>query len=256
MRHRLIRGLSACFLILAAGASAASADTRLTYKVTEGSGETMQSVLIGQGKLRTDTTAMTSVIIDPATSAMIILDHGKKTFMRMGRAEIDQLAAMMKQLEQAMANMPPEMREKMKSMMGGGGALITVVNTGRKDTVGGRPCTVSETKMQGQTVGETCDAPFSALRLPEADLAVVVKASQMFKALTDQLTASPVIGRMVSQVGIRADVFPLRTTTVQGTQRTTSELASVDNAALPADLFVAPAGYKEQKMDLPKIGKL
>ena len=255
MRHRLIRGLSACFLILAGSASAAFADTRLTYKVTEGSGDSMQSVLIGQGKLRTDTTSMTSVIVDPASSSMTVLDHKAKTYMRLGRAEIDQLAAMMKQLEQAMANMPPEMREKMKSMMGGGGALITMVNTGRKETVGGRPCTVSETKMQGQTVGESCDAPFSAFRLPEADLAVVVKASQMFKALTDQLSASPMIGRMVSQVGIRTDVFPVRSTIIQGTQRTTSELASIDNATLPADLFTAPAGYKEQKMDLPKIGK-
>jgi hypothetical protein len=253
MGHRLIRGLSAGFLVFAGSVSAASADTRMTYKVTEGSGGSMQAVLIGQGKLRTDATSTASVIIDPATSTMIIIDHSKKTFMRMGRAEIDQLVAMMKQLEQTMANMPPEMRDKMKAMMGGG-ALVSVVNTGRKDTVGGRPCTVSETKMQGQTVAESCDAPYSALRLPEADLAVVAKASQMFKELTDAVASSP-IGKMISQVGIRSDVFPLRSTLIQGTQRTTSELVSIENAALPADLFTTPAGYKEQKMDLPKIGK-
>ena len=60
---------------------------------------------------------------------------------------------------------------------------------------------------------------------------------------------------MISQVGIRADVFPLRTTQIQGQQRTTSELASIESSPLPADLFTTPAGYKEQKMELPKIGK-
>jgi hypothetical protein len=253
MRHRLIRGIPACFLVIAASTPAAFADTRLTYKVTEGSGGSMQAVFIGQGRLRTDTTSTTSVIVDPAASTMIVIDHKQKTFMRLGRAEMDQLVAMMKQLEQAMASMPPEMREKMKSMMGGG-ALVSVVNTGRKDTVGGRACFVSETKMQGQTIAESCDAPFSALRLPDADLATVAKAAQMFKEFTDQLAASP-IGKMVSQVGLRTDVFPLRSTLIQGSQRTTSELVSVETATLPADLFTAPAGYKEQKMELPKIGK-
>jgi hypothetical protein len=253
MRHRLLFGFSAALLLAISNVSAAFADTRLTYKVTEGAGGSIQAVLIGQGKLRTDAAASTSVIVDPATSAMIVIDHSKKTFMRIGRAEMDQIVAMMKQLEQAMAGMPPEVRDKMKAMMGGG-EMISVVNTGRKETVAGRACTVSETKMQGQTIAESCDAPFSALKLPDADEATVLKASQMFAALTAQLAASP-LAKVVSQVGIRTDVFPLRSTTIQGTQRTTSELVSVENAALPADLFTVPAGYKEQKMDMPKIGK-
>jgi hypothetical protein len=253
MRHRLIFTFPACLLLFAASAAPAFADTRLTYKVTEGSGAAMQAMLIGHGKLRTDVSTSTTAIVDPATSTMIVIDHGKKTFMRIGRAEIDQLVAMMKQMEQMMANMPPEVRDKMKSMMGGG-AAISVVNTGRKETVAGRACSVTETKMQEQIIAESCDAPFSSLRLPEADLATVVKASQMFNTLTEQLASSP-IGRMISQVGIRTDVFPLRSTVIQGTERTSSELVSVESAALSADLFAVPTGYKEQKMDLPKIGK-
>jgi hypothetical protein len=253
MRHRLILSSAACFLGILGTVSVAAADTRLTYKVTEGSGGSMQAVSIGQGKLRTDATSTTSVIVDPATTTMIVIDHTKKTYMRLGRAEIDQIAALMKQLEQAMAGMPPEMREKMQGMMGGG-AMISVTNTGRKDTVGGRACVISETKMQEQTIAESCDAPFASLKLPESDIAVLTKASQMFKQLTEQLAASP-IGKMVSQAGIRSDVFPLRSTLIQGTQRMTSELASVEHATLAADLFTTPAGYKEQKLELPKIGK-
>ena len=52
-----------------------------------------------------------------------MIDHAKKTFTRLTKADIDsmsaQLAGMMKQMEDAMANMPPEMREMMKGRMGG-----------------------------------------------------------------------------------------------------------------------------------------
>ena len=54
---------------------------------------------------------------------MIVIDHSKKTFMKIAKADLD---AMMKQLEDTMAELPPEMRQMMAGRMGGGAASAIV----------------------------------------------------------------------------------------------------------------------------------
>jgi hypothetical protein len=249
-RHTARIGL--CCAVLAGLASPALADTRLVYKTTAGSGGSMQAVLVGHGKLRIDADAATSAIVDPAASETIVLEHKSKSFIRLGRAEMEQLLGMMKQVEQMMANMPPEVREQLKAAMGGG-ALVSVVKTERTDTVGGRACVVSETRMKDELIGETCDAPLSSLGLPEGDLATLAKASRMMQDMTSKLAAG--MADMVKRLALPSDMLPLRSTVIQNGQRNSSELVAVEREALAAGLFSVPDGYKQRTLDIPKIGK-
>ena len=72
-------------------------------------------------------------------------------------------------MEQALANVPPEMRAQMQGMIGGavpgmgGEAMVKVEDTGRGDTVAGHACTIYRTQVQGRTVNESCMGDVSAL---------------------------------------------------------------------------------------------
>jgi len=114
---------SVVLLALAVSCSTAVvlADSKIEYKATEGGGSSLNTVLIGQGKVRSDADQNTSVVLDPAAASMTILDHGKKTFTRIGRPELQQLIDLVKQMDEMMASLPPEARADGAEPDGGAG---------------------------------------------------------------------------------------------------------------------------------------
>jgi hypothetical protein len=236
------------------------ADSKIEYKATEGGGSSLNTVLIGQGKVRADASQNTSVIFDPAAGSMTILDHGKKTFTRIGRQELQQFAEMAKQLEDMMASLPPEARQMVQGRMGGAGAAggaaaVVTEDTGEKSTVAGRSCRIFRTTVQGRPTAESCMGDASAIELPAADRTTLTAAMAWSKELTDALAKMPMV-RISDSSPFRAGLVALRSTTIasDGTRRT-SEFAGVTSGALAADLFAAPADYKEQKIEIPRIGR-
>lgn len=236
------------------------ADSKIEYKATEGGGSSLSTILIGQGKVRSDAGPTTTVILDPSAGSTVILDHSKKTFTRLGKAELQQLTEMLKQLDDMMASLPPEARQMMQGRMGGaagmsGGAAVVTEDTGEKSTVGGKSCRIFRTSIQGRPTAESCMGDASAIDLPAADRATLAAAMTWSKELTDALAKSPMI-RIADTSPFRAGLVPLRSTTIaaDGTRRT-SEFVGVTNSALGADLFAVPADYKEQKLDMPRIGR-
>ncbi len=236
--------------------AAVLADSRIEYKATEGGGSSLSTILIGQGKIRSETDQNMSVIMDPTAGTTTILDHGKKTFTRITRADLASLADSLKQLEQMMANLPPEARQMLAGRMGGagmGGPAPVTEDTGERATVAGRSCRVFRTTLDGKTTAEHCMADASAIEIPAADRATMAAAMAWSKELTDALAKGP-MARFGDSTPFRGGLVPLRTTTIgaDGTRKT-SEFVGVTAVALAADQFAVPAGYKEQP--LPKIGR-
>ncbi len=242
--------------------SAALADARINYRSTEGGGAQMEGVLIGHGSVRSDS-GDTSVIFEADSGTMIILDHGQRQFTRLGRAEIEQmsatLGAAMRQMEQAMANVPPEMREQMRGMMGGavpgmgGEPMVKVEDTGRRDTVAGHSCTIYRTRMSGQVVNEQCMGDAAVLDgLPAADRATLDRAMAMTTRMMEELSSGP-LAQFADLSPFKAGMVPLRVTDLEGGRRSTSEFAGIDTASLDAGLFAIPSGYREQKLEMPKL---
>jgi hypothetical protein len=241
----------------------ALADSRIEFKATEGQGAAFQVLLIGAGKVRIDSDKTTSVILDPKDGAMTMLDHSRKEFTRLTRADIDQLVKTiddaMKQMEAAMAGVPPEMRERMKGMMGNMGAMeggaVEIVSTGQKSTVAGRSCTVYQTRVAKRVATETCLADPSVIELSAADRATLMGSLAWLREMADRLTKGP-LGRFATATPFRDGLVPLRVTDIapNGT-RSTSEFSGVSTTAIPADTFAAPSGYKERKIELPRMGR-
>ncbi|HXT70707.1 MAG TPA: hypothetical protein VN700_13175 [Vicinamibacterales bacterium] len=258
---RFSRIAAATVVFSLAATVAMRADSRIEFKVTEGKGSTLEAIMIGQGKIRTDADKTSSVVMDPTAGTITMIDHAKKTFTRMTKADIDSMAAqldgMMKQMEQAMANMPPEMKEMMKGRMGamGSAPAIETVDTGKSGTAAGKPCRIIQTKSMGKVVTESCMGDASAIDVPAADRATLVAAMGFFKDLADKLSKGP-LGRIGSATPFQGGGVPLRSTTFAADgSRNTSEFSGVVTTTIPAEVFAVPAGYREQKMEMPGRGR-
>lgn len=252
-------------LVLSLFAGSAFADARIDFRNVEGSGASMQSILIGHGKMRTDADAdaSTSVILDPTNRSMTLLQHNERKYTRIDREQLSQMGGMldsaMAQMEQALADLPPEMRAQMQGMIGGaiGGAagqpMVRVVETGRSDTVAGHGCRIYETRMQNQVVSETCmGAPSALSALSASDRRVLDGALAMSQELAESLNDGP-FGQLVDLGPFQSGLFPLRVTEIENGRRSTSEFAGIDSSALSADLFAIPAGYREEKIEMPSM---
>ena len=230
----------------------ADSRSRIEFKATEGGGSTLTTILIGQGKIRSNADQNTSVILDPTAGTTTILDHSRKTFTRIGRAELKQLVDMMAQLEQAMASIPPEMRERMAGRMGGPQAVTSATN--ERATVAGKSCVIYRSMLKEQMTAEYCMADASVIDLPAADRATMIAAMAWSKELADALAKGP-MGRFADSSPFRDGQIPLRQTTMSGQTRRTSEFVSAGAAALDAGTFTVPPDYKEQKIDMSGRGR-
>lgn len=259
----MIRSALVLALICALPAGTALADARVDFRATEGGGASIQSLFIGHGKLRSDADASTSVIMDPGSGSMTILQHDQRKYIRMGRAEIEKmsgaLGAAMAQMEQALADLPPDMRAQMQGMVGGalggtgGQPMVQVVQTGQRDNVAGYACTIYQTQMQGRTVGESCMGSTSVLdALSAADRRILDSALAMTQELAEGMAQGP-LANMVDLGPFKAGLFPLRVTDIDNGRRATSEFAGIDDSSLSAELFAVPSGYREEKIEMPDL---
>lgn len=246
-------------------AAATQADARISYRATEGGGAAMQSLLIGNGMIRSDADGDTSVVFDTAASTMTVLDHGQRQFTRIGKAELEQMSETlnqaMRQVEQAMANVPPEMRAQMQGMIGGaipgmgGEPMVKVEDTGVADRVAGHACTIYRTKLQDRVINESCMGTTSVLsELSAADRATLEAAMAMTADMVESLSSGP-LAQFADMTPFKAGMVPLRVTDIDGGQRSTSEFAGIESGPLPADAFAIPAGYTEQKLEMPDLSR-
>jgi hypothetical protein len=253
---RTKRVAAATITCVLAASAAALADSRIEFKVTEGSGTAFQSILIGQGKIRQDADKTTSAILDPGGGTITVLDHTRKTYMRLTRADIDQLSNTLddwtKQMEQPMNPLPASMQERMKGLMGAGAGSVEVVDTGQSGTVAGRSCRIFQTKVLAKVFTESCMADPSVIELPASDGATVASAVAWAREIGEKLMKGP-LAAVGTAFPFRGGLVPLRSTIVASDgSRSTSEFTGVTNADAPADSFAVPAGYAEKKIELPK----
>jgi hypothetical protein len=238
------------------------ASSRVQYKLTEGDRSSLTTILIGEGKMRAGSDDRPDAIFNPAEGSMTVFDHSRRTFTRITRDQLEQMVkmlggAMKEMMDQAMANIPPEMRDKMKGMMAmptmpGAGEPTTTVDTGQTATVAGRSCRVFRTMVGTRVTAEDCLAEPTAFNLPAADRATLEGAMTMMKQFLEAVSQGPLSG-MARSLPFRDGKVPLRHTTIESDgARSTSELDSVTQVNAGPDAFGIPSGYTEQK--LPGIG--
>lgn len=257
------------WIILLAGlALPALADVHMQYEVS-GDSQAVSDIMIANGKLRINQHDSENwTLFDSVRSEMVIVDAGKREYLVLDQATIEQLTnvtAMVEQkMEEALEDVPPAQREQMRSMMEGmmsnameqAKANIpeqTVKRTGQSRTVAGYDCTVVEILLDGVKSMETCGADPRTVDLPRVDLQTM-RAMQTFAQDIAARTES-ILGEGLINLGdLSLDDFPIETVHFEdGSERARSTLAGIDDDSLDAELFEIPGDYKQQEIELPEL---
>lgn len=236
----MIRSATALVALVGlAAAPAAAEDLTITFKSSDGGVAThyftKDRVRMNSGK--------TDTMMEFASGRIVSIDHQKKQYFEM---TVDELDATMKgvaaQMEEAMANVPPQMREQMAKMMGGGASEVTVTK-GAAKTIAGYPCQTYTVSMGTTMTQESCN---STALTPPFDPANFQKMSRVSIPMVQGM--DKMIKKMSEIQGLA--LMQRTTTSMMGRKSDTSmEATAVSKSAIAADVFALPAGYK--KVDSP-----
>lgn len=234
--------------------AAAAEDLTITYKVT-GRGDTASTATqyYSASKIRMSD-GERDTIIDLGAGRIVSIDHKKKEYSEVMVAEIE---AMMKQataqMDEAMKNVPPAMRDQMAKMMGGeaGGAASSIsVTKGGSRTLAGYACQEYTIAIGESVKNETCNT--TALQ-PPFDPAQFRKMWSFSNPAF--MNAAKNAAKMTEQLQ-QIQGLPLAeksSVSVMGRNMTTiKEATEVKKGAIPASAFLVPAGFK--KVDSPMKG--
>jgi hypothetical protein len=236
---------------------AALADAQL--QMVDKNGRVDGTYQVKNGKVRMDSvdSGDMSLVYDSASHATTVLDHGKKSFMRIdaetaataGAAVSDAMALMEKQLEA----LPPEQREAMKQYLpqlpGGATSIpkIAASPAGKSDTVNGTACDVVNVTMDGKPLGEACIAS-SGIGLSDADQRTLrMMFDDMSKVASSVLGNGARTGQQFSALG----GVPLRWKEADSGRVTETRVDT--KVAIDAKAFEIPAGYTEQTIAIPNL---
>jgi hypothetical protein len=157
---------------LAAFVGAASAeDLTLVFKTTSKDGASTSTSYYSTEKMRTGD-AEHETIIEYGPGKITSIDHKKKEYSEITLAEMEaamkKAQAQMAQMEEQMKNMPPAVREKMESMMGGAAGAVTVTK-GAARQVAGYSCQDYTIAAGQMMTTKLCATTALALPIPNAD---------------------------------------------------------------------------------------
>jgi len=183
-----------------------------------------------------------------------------KTYVALDRAAIkrmaDQLAPAMKQMQEQLANMPPEQRAQMEKMMGGRMAGMMdekpqeIRRTGRAGKAAGHACTYVEVHEGGVLSDEFCVVAASAMKGSQDLLIAAKKVSALMQEMLSALNApwlKQIADRQANYEKI-GGVPVLTRHFVDGAPVYESTLKALRSETLPATLFDVPAGFTKREM--------
>lgn len=247
----------ACALLAAA---TASADVTVTT-VSEKDGSPWSATYVAGGKVRTENFKGDAayVLWQTGGSSMTTVIPSRKSYLVMDAATVSaqakQAADAMKQVEQQLASLPPQMREMMKKNMPNMGTSKPLVEmkvnkTGQTMSKAGHTCQVVDMVVTGIPAAVNAGQQFcvvdpAKLGIPAGDIATLRAMAEFTKQMTKDL------GQIV---GGLPDIMDMGGWPVWSKDKTTGEtwvVKSVTNSVSGVS-FSVPAGYKQEQM--PTMG--
>jgi len=213
-------------------------DLTIVFKDGKGATETHYYT---SGKMRHASSA-SDTIMDFSAGTITTVDHKKKQYSQVTLAEIE--AAMKQasaQMEQQMASLPPQVREKMEQMMGGAAGSVTVTKGGTKKVAG------YDTQQYTVTMGENLKTELwntTALALP-------FDPAQFRKMASFATAAGPMVKSLAKMAEKMQEVQGLTLAESTSfkmmgrTSETSKEAVEVKQGAIAGETFAVPAGYKQ-----------
>jgi hypothetical protein len=231
---------------------------------------------IAGDRMRTDTQGEdgkigNSVIFLGEKDEMYMIDHKKKTSLVMDRESIEelgkQMSGVMKQMEAALAQVPPGQREMMERMMKKKLAADpnykepsppVVRSSGESSSVHGIDCEWKEVTRDGALSEKACVCDQSAIAGGEEMVAIAQEMRDFASGLSKLANSASGLkmfgGGTMEEIGLNltADLggFPLISEYYDGEGKLMrrSTFQSADDVSIPDEDFGPPSGYKKQTM--------
>jgi hypothetical protein len=227
----------------------------IVQKTTSGGNTTTSQVQIEKNRMRAETGGVAGrkqvVVFDGTAQVMRIIDDGAKSYSEMTKADVDsfgaQMSGAMAQMQQQMANLPPEQRAQVEAMMKGRGMGAAPAKTEYTkigtDTVGKWTCDKYEARRSGSRTSEICTVDPKVLGFTAADFEITRQLAEFFGKLVPQQADQ--MFRLGTTTDQGFSGFPVRIVS-PGTPPTITELSEVSRQTFPDALFAPPAGYKKE----------
>ncbi len=222
---------------------AAAADLTIVYNVTVNGKTGTTTEYFTSNKFRSGD-GQHDMIVDTAAGSIVSIDHARKEYSQVTVAEIEaSLQKASAQMEEAMKNMPPALREKMEAISGGSAVSVSKVAGGK--TVAGHA-----TDRYIITVGPSETESFNA-----PSLVPPIEPGEMMRF---QSLANPMMKaahKMAAEMQKIKGMTLASSTTVKvmgKTFTTSKEATEVKTGPVPPGAFDIPAGYKKVNSPLTK----
>jgi hypothetical protein len=208
------------------------------------------------------------ILAEPASGKFTLIDNQKKEYSVVTKQEMEAAAAamaakmkemepQMKKAQEQMKNLPPEMQEKMKSMMGGFSAAVTVTKGPGTRTIAGYKCE-NWTIAIGQ-IGKTEQCLTSDVPYPPQIWEAYREFADSFKGALQSMGPMAQGMRDMQEKTREMKGLPLATSntvSVMGKTNTSSqEVTEIKRGAIPASAWQIPAGYKQVESPMAKMAK-
>jgi hypothetical protein len=248
------------FILAGLAMVAAADDLTVVAKHTRGDeAPTTTTSYFTSEKMRTTGGRGEEMIADYASGNMTVLDNNKKEYFVITPQDMEAAQARMaeanKEMEAKLQNVPPEMRERIASMTGGGGAASSVdvqKGTGGR-TIAGYQCQnwiVTMGKMMRQDSCVSTDVP------------VPPGVFEGMKRFAQSMGAAGPMGKSMGSMWEKFKQmkgYPLAnktTVSVMGKDTvSTTEVTDIKKGPVPASVFEIPVGYKKVDSPMAKMGQ-
>lgn len=265
MNKKFLKRLNQTSLTVLAGlflSSAAQADALLEYRSVPADDNGMHRIMIKGGKLRMDMGSGDWLLFDQNQAVLNFIDADRKSYTVFDQEMVEKLGGTIDrakaEMDKALAQMPAAQREQMrrmmestmKQMMGGEEKMnIEIRHTGKDDQVSGIRCKITEAWRGNERITQMCLADAGDLDIAPRDAAVFAgwaeHTQETMQKLADHAQGMvPFEPPAISQIG---DGLPVMTLDQNGHR---SELSQHNNNGLDDDLFVIPANYERQSIDI------
>lgn len=248
---RLVLPLALGLVLAPAASVRAGVVIESTDQGPGGSAPTRSKALVGADRVRVE--ADGRVMIWRADKQVLwVLDPEERSYLEMTKQGMGAMADAMKQAQAAMADLPPEQRAMVESMMRQGGGApaapkdpIAWTPNGAADTVGGRACVGYDGKRGGKLEQTICAAPFAALGFSESDFGALEQLAEFMKGLTGPMAQHQVQGLPDADV----PGLPVRAVIKGAGGDHVHEVVRLEKVAVEPSQFEVPAGFTKQSMD-------
>jgi len=270
---RLTRGFALIVTLAATTVSLQAQGVTFVQKETRGSQSTTSKIQIDKDHMRSESRSTgeeTAAVFDGPKQTMRMINITKKSYMEMTKADMErmgnQVNSLMAQMQQQLANMPPQQRAQMEQLMQGRGmpgmpagmpgmpgaaAKVEYKQTGT-DKVGQWTCAKYEGSVGGQKTSEVCTVDPKDLGVAPGDFAVAQQMAEFMKAMVPAAAESAFLNGTVQAQGY-AGVPVRRTSFRNGAVESVSEITEIQKGAIPPSAFETPAGFKKEAM--PSMGR-